>query len=93
MGGRKTRPKLHELLTLCTVDNNAVEAALQGTALRFGWKVKKWVTDCALVPVYFLVERAWFRLTPDGRRVRLTATAAAALMRDVYGPEYDEWGR
>ena len=89
MGGSKVRPTLVQGLTSCPSCNPAYEAALQGSALRFGWKVRSWVKDCALVPVYYLLERTWYQLASDGQRIRLTPAAALRMMRDVYGLGYE----
>ena len=89
MGGSKRRPRLDEGVTSCFECNPRYEADLQAVALRFGWKVKGWVKECFAVPVYFRPERAWFRLTVDGLRVRLSRAEAMGLMRQVYGDAYD----
>ena len=89
MGGSKRRPRLDEGLTSCAACNPAYESTLQESALRFGWKVKKWVKDCALVPVYYPLERAWFRLSREGGRVRVSPDVALQLMVEVYGAAYD----
>lgn len=94
MGGSKRRPRLDEGLTSCASCNPAYESSLQESALRFGWKVKKWVKDCALVPVYYPLERAWFRLAAEGGRVRVSPDVAMQMMVEVYGTVYDvEKGR
>lgn len=88
-GGSKIRPTLTQLVTLCTFCNEAVEHTLQAVALKNGWKVRGWVTDCSLVPVWYVFERTWYRLTVEGARVRLTVEQAMQMMVEVYGPEYD----
>ena len=88
MGGSKVRPTLVQGLTSCQSCNPAYEAALQGSALRFGWKVRSWVRDCSSVPVYYLLERTWYQLVSDGSRVRLAPARAVRMMRKVYGDSY-----
>lgn len=90
MGGSKIRPLVFEVITLCTVHNSAAEAELQGQALRYGWKVQKWVKDCTLVPVFDLWGRQWFRLTVEGLRLPIGWPTAMEMMRAVYGGAYDE---
>jgi len=93
MGGRRERPALVELLTLCTVCNQRCEAdaAFQRRALLFGWKVRRWIADPGMVPVRYSLE-GWFRLTTDGRRLPVTRAQAEQMMREAYGPAYAEGG-
>lgn len=94
MGGSKIRPVLEEGLTSCAFCNEAYEHTLQKVALKYGWKVRGWVKErhetLSVVPVYFLPERTWFRLTREGSRVRLARAEAMAMMHAVYGVQYDE---
>lgn len=87
MGGSKRLPSLVEGLTACMPCNAAYEAHLSDQALRYGWKVPRWVTDCSLVPVF---DQQWFRLDRDGWRIPIGWPTAVALMRDAYGPEYED---
>lgn len=90
MGGSKVRPHFVEGVTSCAFCNEAYEHTLQMVALKYGWKVRSWVADCASVPVYFIKERTWFRLTREGTRVRLSRAEAMRMMHEVYGVQYDE---
>lgn len=89
-GGSKMRPTFVQGVTSCPLCNEAYEHALQHVALKNGWKVKRWVADCALVPVYYLIERTWYRLTREGKREPLTVAEAMGMMHEVYGEQYDE---
>lgn len=94
MGGSKIRPLLEEGVTSCSVCNPAYEGALQHVALKYGWKVRGWVKGrfetLSVVPVYYLLERTWYRLTRDGLRVPVSKAEAMAMMHEVYGEQYDE---
>lgn len=90
-GGSKIRPTLVQGLTTCGYCNPLYEAAWQAQSLRLGWKVRRWVTDCSLVPAFYVPDQQWFRLTAQGTRVPVTAEKALAMMHEVYGPKYDEW--
>jgi len=90
MGGSKHRPGFVEGLTSCDRCNNEYEHRLQSAALRFGWKVARWVEHPGRVPVWFPFERAWFRLTKLGTRVRVSREEAMLMMTEVYGQQYDE---
>lgn len=93
-GGSKVRPKFPEGGTTCFRCNPRYEGDMQSKALACGWKIRRWVFDqgrAVEVPVFYALELAWFRLTADGRRVRVTEVTASRMMRDVYGDEYDEW--
>jgi hypothetical protein len=93
MGGSKIRPLFVVGVTSCAICNPEYERTLQAQALRFGWKVPSWVRDQDRggdVPVYYLLERAWFRLHRDGRRTQVTRERALRMMHDVYGDEYDD---
>lgn len=92
MGGSKVRPRFEEGVTSCGSCNPRYESDLQVKALAFGWKVPRWVSDAALVPVFFWIERAWFLLGRDGTRVQITFGQAWRSMVEVYGEEqYVEW--
>lgn len=90
MGGSKAVPLIYELLTLCAEHNARAEGDLQRRALACGWKVRRWVADQSLVPVYVVWARTWFRLTREGLRVPVGDADAAVMMRSVYGDEWDE---
>lgn len=94
MGGSKIRPLLEEGVTSCEVCNPAYEGALQMVALKYGWKVRGWVKKrfgtLSVVPVYYVLERTWFRLTREGKRERLSQAEAMGMMHKVYGEQYDE---
>lgn len=94
MGGSKQRPKLVEGLTSCGCCNTRYEGDFQTKALACGWKIRGWVEDrglAAAVPVFYAMERRWFELTTDGRRLAISPVRAAEMMAAVYGAEYDEW--
>lgn len=93
-GGSKVRPRLEEGVTACGICNEEFEGRLQTVALMRGWKVRRWVQQkgqCGLVPVFYTADQMWFVLTGDGLRVAISPAAAAELMRDVYGDEWDRW--
>lgn len=90
MGGSKERPSFQDGVTSCALCNPAYESTMQRQALRFGWKVRSWVQRPELVPVWFVLDRSWFTLTTDGRRVPVTRVRAMEMMHDVYGDAYDE---
>lgn len=89
MGGSTKRPSMVQGLTSCHRCNDAYEGHMQRDALRFGWKVRSWVEHAGRVPVYYMPEGAWFRLTLDGVRVRISQMEAVEMMREVYGD--DQW--
>lgn len=94
MGGSKRRPRYEEGITSCAICNPRYESDLQILALRYGWKVKKVkraVEHPEDVPVFFPMERIWYRLTTSGSRWPLSEREALTMMRAVYGPEYAEW--
>ncbi|MDJ1371769.1 hypothetical protein [Gulosibacter molinativorax] len=77
-------------LTMCTVCNNMAEAELQRSALAWGWKVPRWVKNAANVPVFYRWKRTWCLL--DGlQAIEITAREAMALMRQLYGEQYEKW--
>jgi hypothetical protein len=43
------------------------------------------------VPVFYVWESTWYLLDGVGRRHRISARTAEAMMQDVYGEEYEEW--
>lgn len=93
MGGREGAPALCDGLTSCWLCNPGYEGALQPVALKNGWKTRSWVTDRSRVPVWYPLERTWYRLLrvadEEGEtRVRLTEGEAMAMMTSVYGPAY-----
>ena len=99
MGGTKVRPSATELLTACLTCNEAFEHALQNVALLHGWKVPRWLQEKGKregvdlvgdVPVYYAPERIWCVLILNAR-MHITEEQALATMRDIYGPQYDEW--
>ncbi|GAA1915118.1 hypothetical protein GCM10009775_04430 [Microbacterium aoyamense] len=91
-GGSKERPTLDDSLTLCATCNWKAEAdaKFQRLALINGWKVRKWVDDPGLVPVFYSFEQAWYRLEGP-RRVWIPAVVALDMMHAVYGEQYLEW--
>ncbi len=94
MGGRLARPLLDEGCTSCATCNPRYESSLQTLALRYGWKVRRWVVDRGIayrVPVFVAWERTWYLLSRDGGRMAISVARARALMDEVYGPEYEEW--
>jgi hypothetical protein len=87
-GGSKVRPLFVDGLTSCVDCNGRYESDLQRQALEFGWKVRSWVRDTGLVPVFSWVERRWFRLTRTGGRVEIGQETAMEMMQHVYGDAY-----
>lgn len=87
-GGSKVRPGFVDGVTACASCNEGFEGRLQARALRFGWKVRRWVRRPGDVPVWYALERSWFRLERNGSRVRVSAREALLMMVDVYGDEY-----
>jgi hypothetical protein len=95
MGGREKAPAICDGLTSCTLCNPGYEGPLQRVALRYGWKTRSWVSDRSRVPVWYPLERSWFRLLrrvneAGELRVRVSHGEAMAMMRDVYGPAWDD---
>lgn len=94
MGGSKRRPRFEEGVTSCAICNPEYERSLQIVALVYGWKVRKIkraIEHPEDVPVFYLHERTWYELTTRGTRIRITTADAARRMREVYGPQWDEW--
>lgn len=95
MGGREESPAICDGLTSCWLCNPEYEGRLQAVALKNGWKTRSWVTDRSRVPVFYPRDRNWYRLLRKVNdagelRERLTRAEAMGMMRDVYGPAYDE---
>lgn len=88
MGGSTRKPLLAEGITSCTTCNPAYEGHLQAAALRFGWKVPRWVETPGMVPVWYPLERTWFLLAKTGSRTALTPARAMELMDEIYGAQY-----
>lgn len=91
MGGSKVKPLYVDGITSCSRCNPRYESDLQSSALRFGWKVPRWVEAPGLVPVWCSWARCWFRLSKVGTREPITGGQAVAMMAEVYGDKYDEW--
>lgn len=89
MGGSKHRPSIVEVVTACSECNARFESDLQQAALRFGWKVRGWVAEPGLVPVFEAWSGWWFLLLSDASRVCITRGQARELMQRTYGPAYD----
>lgn len=88
MGGSKRRLQLYEGVTACLFHNMRYESDLQAEAIRYGWKVPRWVKDCSAVPVYYVWTRQWFTLDRYGQKHRISRDVAVSMMREVYG-DYD----
>lgn len=91
MGGRRRRPAPGEGLALCSECNARAERDLQTIALLRGVKVRRWVNDPELVPVFYEFFGGWHLLLPDGHRRVIGEQDAVARMVEVYGDEYAEW--
>ncbi len=94
MGGTKVKPRREEGLTACGICNEAFEGRLQTLALVCGWKVKRVkraIEHPEDVPVMYPLDNSWFVLTDRGTRRQIKKTEALAMMREVYGEQYDEW--
>lgn len=91
MGGSNQRPRLDQGLAACGTCNSRYEADLHQAALRFGWKVPRWVEHAGLVPVFVPVEGRWYRLAHTcARRDHVTHAEAMRMMHEVYGDDYVE---
>ncbi|PRB01809.1 hypothetical protein CQ047_18295 [Microbacterium sp. MYb72] len=89
-GGSKILPAPVDGLTLCHRHNRECEAEMQTEALRSGWKVRAWVRRPELVPVYYPLDRAWFRL--EGLfRIEISRAVAMEMGCSVYGAEWLAW--
>lgn len=92
MGGSKVRPSISDGVTLCASCNRDVEGHLQTEAVVYGVKVRRWVTDPGLVPVFNMPLRLWTRQPSDGSyEPPLHPCEAFAAMRAIYGHEWDRW--
>ncbi len=92
MGGNKRRPEPHELATACSTCNRRFESDLQTRGLTFGWKVRalgKW--EPGLVPMFTTGRQQWGLMTSTGGFIPITSAAAHQRMREVYGPQWDQW--
>lgn len=89
-GGSKILPPPVDGLALCGVCNNACENDLQHQALANGWKVRRWVQNPELVPVYYPHEFGWFRLEGT-TRIRISSEVAMEMGCRVYGDEWMKW--
>lgn len=83
MGGSKKPLTPAAGLTACVTCNMRFESDLQGKALAYGWKVARWVTDPADVPVFDPLTDTWFLLAPGWERVPLLEADALELMSVV----------
>lgn len=92
MGGSKRRPDVWEGVTACVLCNELFEGVLQEKALRYGWKVRKWVADVASVPVFVQWAGIWVLLTTGGEWERITRAEAERRMLATYGDEWLGWG-
>jgi hypothetical protein len=91
MGGTMIRPRFDQGLTACGICNGRYETDLQQSALRFGWKVPRWVEHAGMVPVFVPQLGQWFRLARSApRRDHITHLAAMEAMHEVYGQRYIE---
>lgn len=86
MGGSPIRPTVVEGLAACSICNSGFEHSGQVEALRFGWKVRRWVGDAAAVPVWYAPEQVWCVLVFESR-IPISEAEALDMMRDVYGEE------
>lgn len=89
-GGSKIKPTVPEGLTLCAICNAMCEAEMQRSALAWGWKVRRFVSNAGNVPVFYRWKRTWCLL--DGQQaIEITSREALALMRQIYGEQYEKW--
>lgn len=89
-GGSKLLPPPVDGLALCGVCNQRCEGDMQGRALAHGWKVRRWVQNPELVPVFYPFEFSWFRLEGT-ERVRISSQVAMEMGCRVYGDEWLQW--
>lgn len=90
MGGSRRSLEACDGLVLCSACNSGVEGPMQMAGLANGWKVRRWVKNAGLVPVWYTWRREWCLL--DGEvAVPVTAREADSLMRQTYGGEFLEW--
>lgn len=90
MGGSLILPPPVDGVTQCVVCNGRCETDLQELALANGWKVRRWVKNPELVPVYYPFELAWFRLEGT-TRIRISYAVAMEMGCRVYGGEWLAW--
>lgn len=90
MGGSKNLPAPVDGLALCAICNAGCEGAMQARALRYGWKVSRWVTHPEQVPVFYPRLMTWFRL--EGTyRVAISYSVAMEMGCSVYGADWLLW--
>lgn len=85
MGGSKRGHGLSNLVTMCKRHNEQLESdAVFAVIGRLrGWKVSRnGVRQPADVACWFEPEQAWFLLSDDGSRLRLTAEALSRYLPD-----------
>lgn len=93
MGGSGERPSVDDGVTACLPCNEAYEHALQREALRCGWKVRRWVREPSVVPVFEAWSGVWWVLDREGGRWQASSGQALRLTEAVYGiEEYAKWG-
>ncbi len=90
MGGSLILPPPIDGVTQCIVCNGLCENSMQDRALATGWKVRRWVQNPELVPVYYPLEFAWHRLEGT-RRIRISSEVAMEMGCRVYGDEWLQW--
>ncbi|HEY8588192.1 MAG TPA: hypothetical protein VIL55_01440 [Naasia sp.] len=80
-------------MTACVVCNGLFEASMQSKALRFGWKVRRWVSLHRIedLPVFYQWAGIWAVLTPTGELRRISRADAEARMLSIYGDEWLGW--
>ena len=92
MGGSKLKPTFEMGLTACAFCNAKYESSLQRTALRFGWKIRKFVEHQGLIPVFYVPEQQWSRVHRSSpTREHITESEALDMMYAQYGNLYDDW--
>lgn len=91
MGGSTIPVDVADGLASCPTCNPEYEHALQTSALFHGWKVRSWVKQPELVPVFYVPEMSWWRLTVSGERYEVSAAVVAQHMEFVYGEEWQRW--
>lgn len=93
MGGSKIKPTFEMGVTACAFCNEKYESSLQRPALRFGWKIRKFIEHQGLIPVFYVPEQQWFRLTRLGTREPIPGVEALQMMVNEYGDLYDQWAK
>lgn len=70
MGGSKTRDGVQNLVTMCAIENQRLEANpdFAAVGVENGWKLRSWENPLN-VPVFFAFD-GWFYLTADGKRTK-----------------------